>query len=736
MNFYIWIIILSFSTLYFILKVYSQSDYKLIPSIKELSDNFGKIFHGSNFLIENLRNLKDPAEEFHRSISYITIYLKKKLYSAISNGSQIEGKSISKEEINTTIESLKKFLSLIQESKNPRDRKKTLKGYAFLVYLILTNDFTRNKRSRDDSIEIINYLEKAIQIYEKYLNYSQEKDLMYYVYLQQSRLLNSISRSLDAKVKVESALKLAVTPEEVASALGLRGDIYLVLGEVALAALDFEKALGEKPYDFSIYEKLVSCYKHMNNISKNKWRNLFLSIENLNNVRLKENSEEIDLSEEILENDDEQKFIEAVDIFSDHRFPKHSKAEVFSVRLSINHSEPLNGYGGVYQALFDSAEMAGLYKEAWYYLNERNKIKLEEYKNSMGNSSLDVSIKSERERVEFIKKTFVKNFWPNDTTKVGSQSKVPVFIVGMMRSGSTLLESMLYSHPNILTIGEESIIVDEISQLIHKKSWLKKSTQQRTASKSYVEDEFDEFDEFEMGKEVEYNGNIVDPSKTLDDVLNDHALNTLDRMKKTSLDLFKYSSKFQEGAEIKNIIDKMLFNYMNIGFIHLLFPNALIIHTVRDPLDTLISCFRVNFGNPRLSWTLSLDSLLNGFKLYLEVMDHFRSVLPGKILEIQYENLVKEPEKNLRNILGRLQLKWDQNVLNYDSVNRTVLTSSVLQVKKRLYFSSINSWKKYAIHIKELAYNLSHFITYHKKRNNLPFLKSINWDLDYEYEYL
>ena len=733
MNFYIWIIILSFSTSYVILKEYSEIDYTFIPSINELSENFDKIFNGSNYFIESLRNVKDPVEELYRSVSYIKLYLKKKLYSAISNGSQIEGKSISKEEINTTVESLKKFLSLIQESKNPRDRKKTLKGYAFLGYLILTNDYTRIKRSRDDSIGIINYFEKAIQIYEKYLNYPQEKDLMYYVYLQQSRLLNSISRPHDAKIKVELALKLAVTPEEVASALGLRGDIYLVLGEVALAALDFEKALGEKPYDFSIYEKLVSCYKHMNSISKNKWRNLFLTIENLNNVRIKENSNQIDLSEEILENDDEQKFIEAVDIFSDHRFPKHNKAEVFTVRLSINHSEPLNGYAGVYQALFDSAEMAGLYKEAWYYLNERNKIKLEEYKNSIGNS-LDGSIISETERVEFIKKTFVKNFWPNDTTKVGSQSKVPVFIVGMMRSGSTLLESMLYSHPNILTIGEESIIVDEISQLIHKKSWLKKSTQQRR--NSYVEDEFDEFDEFEIDKDVDYNGNIVDPSKTLDDIINDHALNTLDRMRKTSLDIFKYSSKFQEGAEIKNIIDKMLFNYMNIGFIHLFFPNALIIHTVRDPLDTLISCFRMNFGNPRLSWTLSLDSLLNGYKLYLEVMDHFRSVLPGKILEIQYENLVKEPEKNLRNILGRLQLNWDKNVLNYDSVNRTVLTSSVLQVKKRLYFSSINSWKKYAIHIKELAYNLSHFTAYFKKRNNLPFLKSINWDLDYEYEYL
>ena len=154
------------------------------------------------------------------------------------------------------------------------------------------------------------------------------------------------------------------------------------------------------------------------------------------------------------------------------------------------------------------------------------------------------------------------------------------------------------------------------------------------------------------------------------------------------------------------IVDKMLNNYMTIGFIHLLFPNALILHTVRDPMDTIVSAFRTNFNHPLLFWTLSLDMLKKAYVIYFDVLKHYNTVLPNRIHTIQYENMVENPEPELRAICKKLNIPFDPIMLRFDIVNRTSHTSSMLQVKKRLYKDSVGSWRKYSAMLKDYSVDL------------------------------
>lgn len=226
----------------------------------------------------------------------------------------------------------------------------------------------------------------------------------------------------------------------------------------------------------------------------------------------------------------------------------------------------------------------------------------------------------------------------------------------------------------------------------------------------------------------------------LDALLAMRSTETLAQMTINAQGWYNYSSKFlpNSSRKAKHIVDKMLLNYLNVGFIHLMFPNALIIHMVRDPLDTLVSCFRTSFGHPNLRWTQSIDSLYNGYRIYLEVMAHFRKHLPGRIYEVQYEQLIRQPEIVLRGILDQLDLPWDPFILSYHKINRTVHTSSTLQVKRKLYSSSVGAWKHYAMHLKQLAGKLRQVIDYLERQEGgdaMPFKDTINWKLDIDFEY-
>ena len=178
----------------------------------------------------------------------------------------------------------------------------------------------------------------------------------------------------------------------------------------------------------------------------------------------------------------------------------------------------------------------------------------------------------------------------------------------------------------------------------------------------------------------------------------------------------------------RRIIDKMLLNYRSIGMIHLLFPKAPILHLVRDPMDTLLSCYKTRFVDDSSLYTLHPDTLAREFGLYMDIMRHFRSQLPpGRIIDVSYSALVTQPRATLAPVLRKIRqaeqaddrssdsidLAWHEGLVRHHRMSASrggedeseggdddslgeqhspvSRTASYLQVKKPLYSSAVGS---------------------------------------------
>jgi tetratricopeptide (TPR) repeat protein len=356
---------------------------------------------------------------------------------------------------------------------------------------------------------------------------------------------------------------------------------------------------------------------------------------------------------------------------------------------------------------------------SWYYLtqahiSDRHLIEDSTVYSLDAHQQLTESIIS-NERAE-------KGFWPPPGSALGSSSSVPVFIVGFFRSGSTLLETMLDAHPQIWGMGEESVFANEIPALLRKLETFMATTKSSTGSQ----------DDAGGGKMLTNTATRIlkrmkarlesslmaarEETKVLDEVgMTSDSPST--RLWHRDIDITKqrqrltavldklFNTNTTQANDNNNnnkapfrIVDKMLTNYRNIGLIHLLFPNAVIIHIMRDPLDTLLSNYRLKFTSPLAVWTLDADTLASEYVMYLRTMQHFRDQLQGtmnsntRIIDVSYEALISSPELTLRALMARLNLPWNDTVLDYTSTQRTVRTASMLQVRKGLYTHSVGRW--------------------------------------------
>lgn len=144
------------------------------------------------------------------------------------------------------------------------------------------------------------------------------------------------------------------------------------------------------------------------------------------------------------------------------------------------------------------------------------------------------------------------------------------------------------------------------------------------------------------------------------------------------------------------ITDKMLENFRFIGLIYLALPNARIIHMRRNPMDICVSCFSKLFTGDNLPFTYNLSELGRYYKAYDSLMAHWREVLPpGAMLELQYEHVVADIEVQTRKILAYCGLEWDPRCLDFHKTERLVHTASKAQVRQPLFNSSVGRWKIY-----------------------------------------
>ena len=258
-----------------------------------------------------------------------------------------------------------------------------------------------------------------------------------------------------------------------------------------------------------------------------------------------------------------------------------------------------------------------------------------------------------------IRKTFDGAFF-EARSGYGDPSERPVFLVGMPRSGTTLVEQILASHGQVYGAGELPLI-GRLAARLHR----------------------------ELGVEHPYPG----CAETIDEA--------------ASLDLAQpYLAHLRTlDADAARITDKMPSNFIHLGLIALLYPNARIIHCRREPADICLSCYFQNFSEP-LRFAYDLGELGHYYGQYERMMAHWREVLPLPIHDIEYEALIAEPEKASREIVAFCGLEWDDACLRSHEHKRTVDTASVWQVRQPIYKSSVEKWRAYEKHLGPLLDSL------------------------------
>ena len=237
-----------------------------------------------------------------------------------------------------------------------------------------------------------------------------------------------------------------------------------------------------------------------------------------------------------------------------------------------------------------------------------------------------------------------------------SRSQLPVFIVGMPRSGTSLVEQILASHPQVYGAGE----LEHIHGM--------------TAILSTL-----------LGGKAAYPQCLASVKRRHLDELAQRHLAMLSKLSKTAV----------------RVTDKMPHNFMELGLINLLFPNAHIIHCKRDPVDTCFSIYGLPFNDSH-PYTDSLEHLGSYYLEYLRLMEHWKRVLSVPILEVQYEELVADQEGVSRQMVEFCGLPWDERCLNFHVVERVVTTHSYDQVRRPIYKQSVARWKNYESHLRPL----------------------------------
>lgn len=244
---------------------------------------------------------------------------------------------------------------------------------------------------------------------------------------------------------------------------------------------------------------------------------------------------------------------------------------------------------------------------------------------------------------------------------IGNTAETPVFIVGTPRSGTTLTEQVLSSHPDVFGAGELHWIPDTTNRL---RDYLKSST-------SYPQC----------------------LSELTENSINELASNYLN-----------YTRSLAHGE--RRIVDKMPGNFLHLGFIHILFPNAKIIHCQRDPRDACISMFCTQFPSG-VPYSYNLYKLGAFYSQYERTMEHWRKVLPADtMIEMEYETLVTNQETEICRLLGFLGLDWNDACLAFYDQKRPVHTASDTQVTKPLYSTSIGRWNNFQKHLQPLEEGL------------------------------
>ena len=298
-----------------------------------------------------------------------------------------------------------------------------------------------------------------------------------------------------------------------------------------------------------------------------------------------------------------------------------------------------------------------IYK-AYEDLNDiSNSTKYLELANNSKRSSLSYTNDYQKTHFNMMKELFKSNL--DFDNKVKKKDSRAIFVVGMPRSGTTLVEQIISSHPDVVSGGE----------LFYLQKYIKK----------YFPDKDPKLFESSVLKKLEEFGPKIAEN---------------------------YNEEVLKISKNKLVTDKLPFNFIFIGLIKSIFKNVKIIHCKRSPMETCFSIYKNYFPFDELGFAYDQNELGEYYNLYSDLMLHWKNLFKHEIYEIEYENLINNNEIEIRNLIDYCDLEWNDKCLNFYQNKNVVKTLSTNQVRQPIYNTSLNSWKKYEKYLKPLNESL------------------------------
>jgi len=298
-------------------------------------------------------------------------------------------------------------------------------------------------------------------------------------------------------------------------------------------------------------------------------------------------------------------------------------------------------------ALAKATEDRGDFDRAWQYYEQGNaERRMMEYYDPVRTEVMNDKL------IDVFNKEFL-----TEKSGQGHADSAPIFVIGLPRSGSTLIEQILASHSQVEGTSELPYVAHSTASL----------NLNRADGVNYPEAVR------ELGP---------------------------DNLKSLGQEYLRAAQMHRtEGAA--HFIDKMPNNFPAVGFIHLVLPNAKIIDARRHPMDSCLSCFRQLFakGQP---FTYDLTDIGEYFLEYQRLMDHWHEALPGRVLTVQYEELVQDFETQVRRLLDYCELPWEDSCVRFFETDRPVRTASSEQVRQPVHSKSVNFWRNFEDKLDEL----------------------------------
>lgn len=506
----------------------------------------------------------------------------------------------------------------------------------------------------------------------------------------------SLNKTEDAKKTINMIMAFKpISPEQYYS-LAIAISRLNIQDNTKLAIDYLHKAISENPNSIEAYRALATLHVEWNSIEKAKeiYEEVIKKEPNIQLLNLEyancllkagETGKAIEIFSRVFKNDKtnlaalnglangyrlDGNFAEAIRIFTDvikkdenniqaytglsncEKFTKNKNKFIVKMDNLIETKPDTAGYF----ALGKIHDDLKLYDKAIEYYHKGNNLK---------NKKLRFDKKQHIKKINSIINIFNKEYI-NHLQISANLSEQPIFVLGAPRSGTTLVEQIISSHSKVFGAGELSYI-------------------RHIATGKYI-------DSVKIAAYPERFKNDQDKNTSF---VSEDAKIYLDK-----------TMQFIDDDKIIRVTDKMPANYQYLGYIFSMFPNSKVINTQRDPIDTCLSIYFQNFHSGH-EYAFNLDNLVAWYKEYIRLMDHWRQIFGEKILTVDYNNMINDTEKTVRDVINYCNLEWENECLLFYNSKRTINTASNWQANQPIYKSSKQRWKNYEKFIPEIIEGLS-----------------------------